>query len=136
MTDTPDALFLAYEKAVVAFESAENDEQMQEAILAIAAARGALKTQIEAGDAAIKRVAELEQAIDERDGVTREIIAVSNKYEADLAAARAEIDRKDAALRFYAGHHPNANEGPWGTNSTDFGDIARAALALKETNNG
>ena len=45
------------------------------------------------------------------------------------------------ALRFYTGiHEPglsNPNEGPWGVNSTDFGERARAALAAcrKETSN-
>ena len=34
------------------------------------------------------------------------------------------------ALRFYADNQGNnePNEGPWGVNSTDFGQVARAAL--------
>ena len=41
-------------------------------------------------------------------------------------------DQLVAALRFYAEEHQNPNEGPWGANSIDFGDIARAALASVE----
>lgn len=32
------------------------------------------------------------------------------------------------ALEFYAKHHANPNDGPWGVQSTDFGDLARKAL--------
>jgi hypothetical protein len=40
-----------------------------------------------------------------------------------------EIERLREALRYYAkNHYPNVNDGPWGVNSTDFGDVARAAL--------
>lgn len=38
------------------------------------------------------------------------------------------------ALAFYAEGHPQPSEGPWGAFSTDFGTVARNALAaLKET---
>ncbi len=40
------------------------------------------------------------------------------------------------ALRFYSGVHErglsNPNAGPWGVNSTDFGERARAALSSWE----
>lgn len=42
------------------------------------------------------------------------------------------IEALEAALRFYTGlYEPglsNPNEGPWGINSTDFGEVARKAL--------
>lgn len=50
----------------------------------------------------------------------------------DIATKDAEIARLREALEFYSGiHEPglsNPNEGPWGVNSTDFGEVARAAL--------
>lgn len=52
----------------------------------------------------------------------------ADAHEATIAALR-------EALKFYADENNNLpSEGPWGINSTDFGLIARAALA-KETNN-
>lgn len=39
-----------------------------------------------------------------------------------------ENERLRVALAFYAGPHDRPNDGPWGVNSRDFGDIARAAL--------
>lgn len=42
------------------------------------------------------------------------------------------IEELEAALRFYTGlYEPGLsrpNEGPWGVNSTDFGEVARKAL--------
>ena len=40
-------------------------------------------------------------------------------------------ERLEGALRFYAADDPSIppNEGPWGANSKDFGNKARAALA-------
>jgi hypothetical protein len=38
------------------------------------------------------------------------------------------ISELEAALKFYAVHHQNPNEGPWGQASTDFGSVAREAL--------
>ncbi len=34
----------------------------------------------------------------------------------------------EAALSYYAKEHKNPSEGPWGLNSTDFGNVARRAL--------
>ena len=49
-----------------------------------------------------------------------------------LKEAADEIERLREALRYYAeNHYPNVNDGPWGVNSTDFGDVARAALTDK-----
>lgn len=40
-----------------------------------------------------------------------------------------EIERLREALRYYAkNHYPDIDAGPWGVNSADFGDVARAAL--------
>jgi hypothetical protein len=47
-----------------------------------------------------------------------------------LERQAAEIERLLEALRFYADHPPAfpPSEGPWGVNSNDFGNRARAAL--------
>ena len=45
----------------------------------------------------------------------------------------AEIERLREALRYYAkNHYPDIDAGPWGPNSNDWGDVARAALGEKE----
>ena len=50
----------------------------------------------------------------------------------DCTEAADEIERLRAALRYYAENpYPNVNDGPWGANSSDFGDVARAALGEK-----
>lgn len=49
--------------------------------------------------------------------------------DATIEAQTAEIARLREALTYYAdveGRHPN--DGPWGVDSMDFGDVARAAL--------
>jgi hypothetical protein len=51
---------------------------------------------------------------------------------ARIEALTAEVERKDAALQFYSEDHKNPNDGPWGISSTDFGDVARAALQPQE----
>jgi len=49
------------------------------------------------------------------------------------AEAADEIKRLREALRYYAkNHYPNVDDGPWGPNSSDFGDVARAALGKDE----
>ncbi len=51
----------------------------------------------------------------------------------DMVEAADEIERLREALRFYAkNHYPNIDDGPWGPNSNDWGDVARAALEEKE----
>jgi len=42
--------------------------------------------------------------------------------------AEAGVAELVEALNFYAANHDWPNEGPWGVDSTDFGDVARAAL--------
>ena len=51
-------------------------------------------------------------------------------YNAIVRAVLAEAGVQDLveALDFYAANHDWPNEGPWGVDSTDFGDVARAAL--------
>lgn len=48
---------------------------------------------------------------------------------------RARVAKLEEALRFYTGVHEPAlsrpNEGPWGVNSTDFGEVAHKALENK-----
>jgi hypothetical protein len=47
----------------------------------------------------------------------------------DIVTLGQEVGRLREALDYYAkNHYPNVNDGPWGANSTDFGDVARAAL--------
>lgn len=50
----------------------------------------------------------------------------------DAWEAADRIEALEAALRFYTGiYEPglsNPDEGPWGINSTDFGEVARKAL--------
>jgi hypothetical protein len=45
-----------------------------------------------------------------------------------IEAQAAEIERLRKALRFYTTDYANPNEGPWGVDSKDFGNVARAAL--------
>lgn len=49
-----------------------------------------------------------------------------------FSKAANRIEELEVALRFYTGlYEPglsNPNEGPWGINSTDFGEVARKAL--------
>ena len=50
-----------------------------------------------------------------------------------MEEAATEIERLREALRYYAkNHYPNVDDGPWGPNSNDFGDVARAALGEDE----
>ena len=46
----------------------------------------------------------------------------------DGPEAANEIERLREALKFYAKEHFPASEGPWGIDSDDFGEVARAAL--------
>jgi len=51
------------------------------------------------------------------------------KQQLDIVTLGQEVGRLREALDYYAkNHYPNVNDGPWGANSTDFGDVARAAL--------
>ena len=55
------------------------------------------------------------------------IVGLRNDLPAILSALR-KAGEMEAALRFYAGPHDRPNEGPWGADSRDFGEVARAAL--------
>lgn len=47
----------------------------------------------------------------------------------EMLALAARVEVLEAALRFYADeNNPHPNDGPWGVDSSDFGNIARAAL--------
>ncbi len=51
----------------------------------------------------------------------------------DIVILGQEVGRMREALDYYAkNHYPNVNDGPWGANSTDFGDVARAALGEED----
>ena len=56
-------------------------------------------------------------------------------FDDGLAIGRSEaadrLRQYREALEYYAKWHPQPSEGPWGADSTDFGEIARTAL--KET---
>lgn len=52
----------------------------------------------------------------------------AEKAEAALAAALARVAVLEDALRYYANTIGNPNDGPWGVESTDFGNVAIAAL--------
>jgi hypothetical protein len=122
MTDTPDALINHLLDVV------EHGGDFT-------AANFALRARLTAGDAAIKRVAEL----------TQQMNTMTTTYVAGLAAARGEIERKDAALlagsvafRWYEQIH--ASKTPPDTDKAarnrEFAVMLETALAPKETNNG
>lgn len=48
------------------------------------------------------------------------------------AAKDSRIAELEEALRFYAGEHPNPNDGPWGVDSDDYGNVAIAALSARK----
>ena len=64
-------------------------------------------------------------------GIGNAFAQVDN-LEAALTTAEQRIATLEKALEFYAKQHRNPNEGPWGINSSDFGNVARAALKGKE----
>ncbi len=51
-----------------------------------------------------------------------------DRYQADLRALLLDYQERGRALRFYADEHEYPSDGPWGVNSDDFGNRARAAL--------
>ena len=50
------------------------------------------------------------------------------EIKAEMDRLTAENERLRAALHYYADFHENPNDGPWGMQSDDFGNVARAAL--------
>ena len=58
---------------------------------------------------------------------------ISGEANEMIVGLETEIERLREALRYYAkNHYPNVDDGPWGVNSNDWGDVARAALEEKE----
>lgn len=63
------------------------------------------------------------------DDLTVVYLWARKEAEDEIKALRAENERLREALRYYAkNHYPDVDAGPWGANSADFGDVARAAL--------
>jgi hypothetical protein len=61
-----------------------------------------------------------------------DLAADNLRLTARIAALESLVQRLDEArgvLHFYADFHENPNDGPWGINSQDFGEAARAFLA-------
>lgn len=48
-----------------------------------------------------------------------------------LREDRDELNHLRKALHYYADFHEYPSDGPWGINSQDFGNVARAALKRK-----
>ena len=70
---------------------------------------------------------------DEHEYLILQKRAISGADDGTYEWALNEIDRLREALRFYAkNHYPNIDDGPWGPNSNDWGDVARTALEGKE----
>jgi hypothetical protein len=63
------------------------------------------------------------------DDLTVVYLWAKKEAEDEIKVLRAENERLREALRYYAkNHYPDIDAGPWGLNSADFGDVARAAL--------
>ena len=66
---------------------------------------------------------------DDEDDLTVAYLWGKAEARDDIRKLQEENERLREALRYYAkNHYPNVDDGPWGPNSTDFGDVARAAL--------
>jgi hypothetical protein len=160
MTDTPDALthdlILKYGRWLDTGKHNVDSPQRR----AFFEERDAIHARLKAGDAAIKRVAELEKELDNahalhRKGIDAHIEAhVAAK--SDLAAARADIERKDTIIELVKQDHAAMNarlvdalieierrgaalreiteRRPLDVMAASY--IAAKALAPKETNNG
>jgi hypothetical protein len=61
-----------------------------------------------------------------------EVLEAIGSHFKPLAARVIELEAENKRLRegldYYAKDHPFPNDGPWGVNSDDFGNVARAAL--------
>jgi len=63
----------------------------------------------------------------------RDLYEYDEDNQQTLSEAADEIERLREALRYYAkNHYPDIDAGPWGPNSNDWGDVARAALGGEE----
>ena len=66
--------------------------------------------------------------------LTKQIANIPTPDHAGLLAHAMRLPEVAAlrkALHFYADFHGNPNDGPWGINSDDFGEVARTALEAK-----
>lgn len=72
--------------------------------------------------------AELRRALAYAQGEQLRLMQERHELERQLKVAR-------EALVYYASDHARPDEGPWGVNSNDFGDLARAALANMDAHN-
>ncbi len=118
MTDTPDALInehaLALHEHNEAFDMRDEDA-LTEAHERVNKAAQALRARLTAGDAAIKRVAELNAEVNE---ITAQYLAVVH----DLAAARGEIAEHEATLKAHLYAVEAARE-LWHTANPDKQDV-------------
>jgi hypothetical protein len=69
--------------------------------------------------------------------ISEKLIALNARLSMDdidiIYEAVERIEQLEAALEYYAkNHYPNVDDGPWGINSNDWGDVARAALEGKD----
>jgi hypothetical protein len=69
--------------------------------------------------------------------ISEKLIALNARLSMDdidvIYEAVERIEQLEAALEYYAkNHYPNVDDGPWGINSNDWGDVARAALEGKK----
>lgn len=55
------------------------------------------------------------------------IVALRNNIP-DILSSLRRVAELEVALRFYGDPHEIPSEGPWGVDSTDFGNVARQAL--------
>lgn len=62
---------------------------------------------------------------------TAESLTQDNFHTASAVVFKAAdtLQRYRKALEWYGGEQPWPNEGPWGVDSTDFGNLARKALS-------
>jgi hypothetical protein len=145
MTDTPDALIKEFKESLFDFwaNGIAPDTEMLRSMCT--EAENALRARLTASDAAIKRVAELEAAYAtlaaDRNTLDADYcreMCRADKAEADFAAARAEIERKDAAKQELLDVIQNAIDHPHDGIAylREWMDGGEPALAPKETNNG
>ena len=73
------------------------------------------------------------ESADEIKWMRKENQELKLQYLSDQGQWIEETGRLREALRYYAkNHYPDIDAGPWGPNSNDWGDVARAALGEKE----
>jgi hypothetical protein len=130
MTDTPDALKL-FDDLIEIYEYGGTPDKLEHA----------LRARIEAGDAAIKRVAALDKFHDDAVKYLQLFKAIQESAEADLAAARAEIERLRSGIKKIQEEPQNTMSNGKALHNmmnlaTNLLGKHKTALAPKETNNG